>query len=527
MFHLVELCFFLVISGIVIFSNFHDWDQHLSFALFDYKSYLQDFELPLWSYQHCGGISRIGDPQALGLSPLIIFVLLFGPFWGLKFISCMLFAIGYWAVKKNLNYLFKDQIKTQNDEIFLRVLSIGLLCSNFFIWHIVVGHINFLNIFVGLALVGLLFKSLESKPSYKVLLLVSLCSWQYFSAFLYVSNTFVVLPIFLTFALFLKPTWKQVKQKQLLPNICRFGLFFLGGLLLASYKFIGALSYNLQYPRSLEQIESYSPITILEQLLIPTNNYQFLFREKVNHLFGVHELSAFSIIPLMLLGLLLLNWKTLLRKLNVSLFFKFTLTWTVICFLFSLGHYFEFTPFALLNKILGGSVRSAARYQIGMLSGLSLLTAMFYFSCEKKIGAKFFAGMLTVIMLNFFTFADFLSYEVFKRYSVSDYKKDFKVTSIVNLNLPMEWPYHIASHYHHYLKGVAIRDCYNPLIKSRAGREGVVEIVVSDKSSNTSCHDSSYFTQNHFQNDQKCQDVICLNLESINPSDPPIALCQD
>ena len=71
-----SLLSFLSLAAIICMSNQLDWDYFYTTAEADLRSLLVYGELPLWSYQFCAGVTRIGDPQALSLSPLFLFVLL-------------------------------------------------------------------------------------------------------------------------------------------------------------------------------------------------------------------------------------------------------------------------------------------------------------------------------------------------------------------------------------------------------------------------------------------------------------------
>jgi len=83
------------VTWLVVLSNHYDWDVFYALNEVDRRSWLIDHEIPLWTYQLCAGMSRLGDPQAFGTSPLFVLVLLFGSFWGTKLwvIASMLIAV--------------------------------------------------------------------------------------------------------------------------------------------------------------------------------------------------------------------------------------------------------------------------------------------------------------------------------------------------------------------------------------------------------------------------------------------------
>jgi hypothetical protein len=78
--HWPVLVLFTYFAIFITLSNQFDWDYFFTTAEVDLRAWLADHELPLWSYQFCGGVTRIGDPQAFGLSPLFLPVFLFGSY---------------------------------------------------------------------------------------------------------------------------------------------------------------------------------------------------------------------------------------------------------------------------------------------------------------------------------------------------------------------------------------------------------------------------------------------------------------
>jgi len=83
---------FVLYVGIVLFNHRWDWDHFYSMMAVGLGGWLTEWSPPLWSYQLCGGISRIADPQDFALSPIFVFIFLFGPFWGVKALLVALFS---------------------------------------------------------------------------------------------------------------------------------------------------------------------------------------------------------------------------------------------------------------------------------------------------------------------------------------------------------------------------------------------------------------------------------------------------
>jgi hypothetical protein len=95
----IELWPFLVVLAafalFIALSNEFDWDYFFASAESERRSWLIDHQAPLWSYQFCAGTSRIGDPQAFGLSPLFVPILIFGSVWGWKILIVISAVIGW------------------------------------------------------------------------------------------------------------------------------------------------------------------------------------------------------------------------------------------------------------------------------------------------------------------------------------------------------------------------------------------------------------------------------------------------
>lgn len=144
-----RLHFWLVLftfGGVVVFSVDNDWDHFLSFLEAERRAWLLDLRPPVWSYQICAGVTRIGDPQSFGLSPLFLPVLVLGSFWGAKALVVICAVIGYAYLAKLLDLLDPvDEGSASTDErrTVHSSLSLFYIFGGYFFWHLHVGHLTF------------------------------------------------------------------------------------------------------------------------------------------------------------------------------------------------------------------------------------------------------------------------------------------------------------------------------------------------------------------------------------------------
>ena len=171
----------LAFGAYVILCNGFDWDVFLSFSEVDRRSWALDYRAPLWSYQLCAGVNRIGDPQAFGLSPLFLVVILFGSFWGTKLALLVSAAAGMYFTTRLLALFGEPAARGTVPRAPLLTLAALFITSNFFLWHLLVGHFTFVSFFFGL---GIIFYTLEGYLhglGRKDLLIGSLVAWQHYS----------------------------------------------------------------------------------------------------------------------------------------------------------------------------------------------------------------------------------------------------------------------------------------------------------------------------------------------------------
>ena len=140
------------VTLLLVCINHYDLYAFYALAEVDYRSWWLDHELPLWSYQLCAGISRIADPQAFGLSPFFVLVLLFGSFWGVKLLVLSSLALGVFFTAPLFELFHRHDSGQALDRRIYITLALLFVCGNFFMWHLLVGHVTFSVILLALGL---------------------------------------------------------------------------------------------------------------------------------------------------------------------------------------------------------------------------------------------------------------------------------------------------------------------------------------------------------------------------------------
>lgn len=111
----------------------HDWDQHFMLNAMPRETILEFKQFPLWSPHYCGGNVMLANPQSGFLSPLYIFVLIFGEVIGLKLLIIIYLIsglVGMFLLARHMNISLISSYLTA----FLFMLS-GLYAM-----HVSVGH---------------------------------------------------------------------------------------------------------------------------------------------------------------------------------------------------------------------------------------------------------------------------------------------------------------------------------------------------------------------------------------------------
>src|SRR5262249_20205322 len=129
---------------LIVLANIADWDQYFAGAAVDWIGWTTEHRPPLWSYLFCGGVPRVGDPQAFGLSPVFALVLWFGPLWGTKAIQLLLLVVGYVLSRKLVRCVLDDPPGTigggEQRGFIIASIALILTTSSYMIWRGIIGH---------------------------------------------------------------------------------------------------------------------------------------------------------------------------------------------------------------------------------------------------------------------------------------------------------------------------------------------------------------------------------------------------
>src|SRR6185295_1294069 len=98
---------------------------------------------PLWTYQVCGGVTRLGDPQSFGLSPLFAPILVFGSFWGAKLLMLAATLLGFVYLRELLALVAGPSTGDARSRRILSSLSLLFFSGNYFLWHFNAGQMTF------------------------------------------------------------------------------------------------------------------------------------------------------------------------------------------------------------------------------------------------------------------------------------------------------------------------------------------------------------------------------------------------
>jgi len=541
---------FVLISGYVVFCNWFDWDLFLSFSEVDRRSWLLDGEPPRWSYQLCSGISRIGDPQSFALSPLFLVVLLFGTFWGSKLAAIFSIAFGLYASAALFELLAGGPGGLRISRVSLYTLALLFVASNFFLWHLLVGHLNFINFYFALGIIFYTFKGflVGLKPS--DLVLGVLITWQHYSGFPFHSTAYLLVPFFLAFSLFV--AWVVIPARASgLPGERGYwerataaASFHVLGILLAFYKLIPVWRYQQSFPRTLpDESELVSVIQFLSYHAIPTWGGRWLVPLDQTGNWALHEYSAFSLLlPVVLVSVCRLVWRRLRRTTRHLGDFRerhavapFVVIYLVVSSAFALGDFSVFAPFTLVNHYLfDDALRAVGRFNVGVTLSLALACILLL----RRLGpAGFSPGfrllLVGMLVLNICGFSWMLSWpRAAFFWAVPEVgRSEMRVLRKIDLFPPGSRlhkgneldPANSSQMYPVLRAGQGVINCYNPLQRPRPShRPSALALPLIDASFGSPgkrCIKESYYTQNRLRIAPSCPSEVCLNISWLNPDE--------
>ncbi|TNE44612.1 MAG: hypothetical protein EP343_28550 [Deltaproteobacteria bacterium] len=565
---LLQLVLVLNVVGFVAFlmvSNGHDWDAFFTFLEVEQRAWMVDGSPPLWSYQLCGGITRIGDPQSFGLSPLFLWVLAFGSFWGGKLLVVCCMLLGWWLTVLLLKLLVWGDSSEQgtgpdaDDRLMLWALAQMFVMGNFFLWHLHMGHVSFCMFYLGLGLVYFTLKAWLGNFRWRHAFWGVLLSWTYYSSAFFQSTVYFLVPIFLCLGvLVVVALGRRVRQQRpLRPLLQRLGWmagFHLVGIGLGAYKLVSMFHYQSLFPRELplHRTEYGDVLAMAWTQLMPSWNFRFMGSWNASGAYpyvwehSFLNLCAWCFVVFVLFHLV----QRLTSKEGPSLKVPKThrsVLWGLgiyfaVVFLFALGEWSRWLPHSLLRDALGGGIRVISRYQIGF--ALLLLCVLALLLRWDRTFRTFFVRWvalpaLLLVGANFFLFG--------KGSSVSLAKALHRAWAASNpgkghmKQVVFTRPRDFHSYgYPPLLQNYAVLNCYNPIrsvrnIRKQLRRQGIplynkAGTVVRYRLRKSvfsfidthhykppqRCIQNSYFTQQTFHLDASCPRKLCLNLSHLN-----------
>jgi len=547
--------FFLICLSIVVFglflllSNYHDWDLFLSFAEVDRRAWLSG-EIPIWSYQFCGGVTRIGNPQLFGLSPLFLPVFLLGSFWGLKATVFLSAILGMFFFAKILRLIANEKKLTTKEvpSSLLYGLSTLLMFSNAFLWQAHVGHAAFVILIpIGIGIFYYTLKGYLVGLRWSEQVIGIFLAWSFYSGGLYHALIFFMIPIYISWILFIVIRWLCTRNP--VRHIMHSLLFHAIGILISSYKILSVWEYQKAFPRTTPPLyEMSSIVDLIVYHSLPTIVYRYIIPFPLPSQWSIWEYSAFSFTTLFFIFFLvkfihrLLAIQSIASSSLATRMYKYPVeTFTLIAFVsfvvFASGNaLFALSPYALLNTLLGNSVRVIGRFHMGLTftMALALFLLLLY---EKKwlhqCKRHLLVPSLILLNLNFLTFVPTLSIKQFqyilsfKKDSVTPmqqmvYAKDLQSSQSYPLSLLIEAlqdTSFAAEIYKTTLTGKGVLNCYDYLNYERNLRytEESLSLIDTDiNNPSTSCVENSFFTQNTVSVHKSCPAITCLNIQSPN-----------
>jgi hypothetical protein len=536
---------FLGLFVLLVGSNQLDWDQFLSFFEVDRRAWLIDHAPPRWSYQLCAGASRLGDPQAFGLSPLFLPVLLLGTFWGSKILALASVVVGWLALRAALGLLFPVLSASLRG-----ALALFFVFGDYFLWHLHAGHLTFALVPLSLTLFALGLRAFRGGLSTRDATLFVICAASILSAGFYPVVVFFLIPVGLCMVV---PAAVLVGARPDSKSALRLGVAVVSALALSAHKWLGVLAYQRKFPRTLDPARhvaerALSPLQTLAFQISPTIGHEFWWAPPREGSWDVWEYAASSAISVLALAIVArLAVRRGGRSLpqaspplsgRVAAFFAVALVGYISLTLeedspLSLHH--------LLNQVLyQGSVRVIGRYAI-VLQLLALLWVAYRLSLDEVLRAWTTRWLVpigyAVCVLNLATVLSLMDRDATTRLIRAEHVdvEHMQIERFVRPRTtahPHERPYRVGQSYMFpaIARGEIVPNCYQPLPRPRAitTEARVFGVEVSDTDAielvdpypgpvDAPCRHSVSVTQQAILFDgAACPSDLCLNLNAVN-----------
>lgn len=530
--------FFLLFAALLIFSNNFDWDFFFSTLEIDLRSWFVDGKLPLWSYQMCAGVTRWGDPQSFGLSPLFVIPMIFGSFWGAKALWLVSACVGFIYLRKLLVFV----IAKDDSHVLATAVSLTFIFGNHFLWHAQVGHLTFAMHYWALIPAFYSVKGLWQRLSRTELALGALALWAIFSGGLYHTTVFFFLPFYTALGLTIVGfvtvrKWRPVNfsVRRSLPPILG---FHLAGIALAFYKLYGVATYQQAMPRTVTGKGGPESISLLRTLiyqLLPTGTdlgYPAILGISTRG--GVWEYSVFSAAPCLLIASFVYLRFNPRREPgenkpagNEAALNLFLVAYFLVALSFSTGDSGWISLHEFVNRqLLQSSIRAVGRYQYGISLFIALAAAVSLgkvHAVSHSAARRLAIGAVALSLLNIATFIPRLETTILRnmlQYPRNPVGEMREVGVVSNRSLQTSYMYATV------LRGQAVINCYMPLTRDIAIMSEQLNRVTDEYSrpflevpsgiNAASCLGQSYFTQNDLFISRACPSGTCTNMNGMN-----------
>jgi hypothetical protein len=515
--------FFIFVS----ISNIFDWDHFQASAESDLRSWMIWHEAPLWSYQFCGGVTRIGDPQAFGLSPLFLFHILFGSIWGWKFFVLASALLAVYFLEK-----IRSEFFPAAPPALSRMMIYGYVFSNFFLWHFHHGHMTFVLHLWVLGLCYYYLRVIHKKFTARDFAGSAAIVFCIFTSGFYHTSVFFGVPLAITCLIHLGIGFyrKAIRWKPLLLFVSS----LLVGIALSAYKWLSVLNYQMFNPRTVAMNESVTIAQGLAHLLVPTFNYRFLGLFDPTTQYSIWEYSAFSVTSWIVLILVLTSTRAVIKsvkKIKYPALFPLILGLTTA--VLYVGGDSSLYPFHWINHYLfHDSVRVVGRFAHNFVFSALLLGFYWFGEIRNKwtrqlSSPKVLLAGFALIALNFFSFSPTLYVPLLP----------WKLTSVPeNASAEMRDVFITRKRsdrqsfmYEPLAQGFAVLNCYNPISRDMRVSLEFSPFIDSHQAKqfpfidfegkpSEQCWQGTYMTSNTIHVDPQCPKG-CFTLNDLSPED--------
>ncbi|MFC1698408.1 YfhO family protein [Candidatus Omnitrophota bacterium] len=340
-----------------------DWDQFTFWYAVPRESILRYHQFPLWNPYSNGGNVLLAHPHSAFLSPLYIFVLLFGPIIGLKLEIIIHLLIGMFGM-----FLLSKHLRLAKFATYLPAFVYML--STIFTLHLTEGHLEWLTMaFIPWLFLFFLKGLKHDKYIYAGIGSLALIIM---SGGVYVSSILAIM-------LFLYSCLSAIQNKSIKP-LKIVGIIFIGAFFLSAIKLIPMLEFLRANPRRIASLEA-TEISLLPTILLsreqgllyqntkwtdPKKRVKFRGR---GFEYGWHEYGAY------------VGWLPLVLAI-IGLFFYFRTHWPLLltgltALWISLGAGVACNLWGLIHQLpIYNSLHVPSRFLLGFLFTLAIFSGL-------------------------------------------------------------------------------------------------------------------------------------------------------